>query len=71
VRSAPLSHRGRVLGNVSVSIGVAATETRGNTAANLMAHADAALLEAKGRGRDRVIRTSDLAHRPRKPHLAA
>lgn len=61
IRAAPLSHRGRVLGNVSVSIGVAATGLQGSSAINLMAHADAALLRAKSSGRDRVIRMSDLA----------
>jgi diguanylate cyclase (GGDEF)-like protein len=70
IRAAPLSHRGRVLGNVSVSIGVAATDMQGSSSANLMAHADAALLEAKGSGRDRVVRMSELAS-GRKKGLAA
>jgi len=61
IRAAPLSHRGRVLGNVSVSIGVAATDLQGSSAINLMAHADAALLEAKANGRDRVVRMSEFS----------
>lgn len=70
IRTAPLSHRGRVLGNVTVSIGVAATDVPGSSATNLMAHADAALLEAKAMGRDRVLRMSDLVAR-QKSDLAA
>jgi len=60
IRAAPLSHRGRVLGNVSVSIGVAGTDMPGSSPINLMAQADAALLEAKAQGRDRVMRMSEL-----------
>jgi diguanylate cyclase (GGDEF)-like protein len=71
IRAAPLSHRGRVLGNVSISIGVAATDQRGSSAVNLIAHADAALLKAKECGRDRVIRTSELTERPGPRGLAA
>ena len=70
IRAAPLSHRGRVLGNVSVSVGVAGTDMPGSSAINLLAHADAALLKAKANGRDRVVRMSELT--PDRPHgLAA
>lgn len=50
----PLAYRGRVLGHISVSIGVAASPQDGPVA-NLVARADAALLEAKTRGRNLVI----------------
>ncbi len=53
----PLAYRGRVLGHISVSIGVAAAPIDGPFA-NLVARADAALLEAKTRGRNLVIAAS-------------
>jgi diguanylate cyclase (GGDEF)-like protein len=55
----PLAYRGRVLGHISVSIGVAASPQDGPVA-NLVARADAALLEAKTRGRNLVIAASNV-----------
>jgi len=55
--AAPLAYRGRVLGHISLSIGVAASPQDGPLA-NLIARADAALLAAKTRGRNLVIAAS-------------
>jgi two-component system cell cycle response regulator len=41
--------------SVSISIGIATTRERGDTAAALLERADEALYEAKGRGRNRVV----------------
>jgi diguanylate cyclase (GGDEF)-like protein len=59
IASAPLSHRGRMLGTVSVSIGVAEAPLNG-PAATLLTRADAALLEAKASGRNRTMTSSGL-----------
>jgi diguanylate cyclase (GGDEF)-like protein len=58
VAAATLTHRGRMLGHITVSIGVAASPEVLVT--NLISCADTGLLEAKGGGRNRVIRASDL-----------
>lgn len=60
IRSAALAFRGHVLGHVTVSIGVAATQTGSISFANLVASADAALLVAKSHGRDQVMTASRL-----------
>ena len=49
-----LSHMGRELGHVTVSIGVAAWPVNGRTPADLLQAADAALYRAKHAGRDRA-----------------
>jgi diguanylate cyclase (GGDEF)-like protein len=54
IRSAPLSHRGRILGSVSVSIGLAAASGKGPMG-SLLTRADAALLEAKSLGRNMTV----------------
>jgi diguanylate cyclase (GGDEF)-like protein len=47
-------HQGRSMGMLTVSIGVAAFPEHGLSPKELMAAADAALYEAKNRGRDQV-----------------
>jgi diguanylate cyclase (GGDEF)-like protein len=54
IRSAPLSHRGRILGSVSVSIGLAAAKGKGPVV-SLLTRADTALLEAKSLGRNMTV----------------
>jgi diguanylate cyclase (GGDEF)-like protein len=60
VRTTILSHAGNLLGQVTISLGVAASPDDG-TVGTLLARADAALLQAKAQGRDRVV-----AAQPRK-----
>lgn len=60
VAAAPLAHHGRMLGHVTVSLGVAVSPTDG-PASSLIKRADAALLQAKSGGRDRVMAASALA----------
>jgi diguanylate cyclase (GGDEF)-like protein len=54
VRHVRVSHRGRIIGPVTASAGVAAFPDHGKTGAGLLEAADAALYEAKAKGRDRV-----------------
>ena len=54
VKSSALSHASRLIGTVSVSVGVAYAP-EGYLVDTLMARADAALLEAKAEGRNRVV----------------
>lgn len=49
-----IPYRGRVIGLVTVSIGVAAFPEHGHDARTLLRAADAALLQAKRDGRDRI-----------------
>lgn len=49
-----VSHRGRVIGPITVSAGVAAFPDHGKTSEGLLHAADAALYRAKAEGRDRV-----------------
>ena len=60
IGTTPLSHRGRILGTVSVSVGVASAPDDGPVA-TLLTRADAALLDAKNQGRNRSVRASGLA----------
>ena len=60
VAAAPLAYRGRILGAVTVSVGVAASPEDSPTN-TLINRADAALLEAKRRGRNRSVRASGAA----------
>ncbi|RCS22697.1 diguanylate cyclase [Phyllobacterium salinisoli] len=62
ISSAALSHAGRLLGTVSVSVGVAASP-EGGSVDTLVTRADAALLKAKSEGRDCTI----VASRIRRP----
>jgi diguanylate cyclase (GGDEF)-like protein len=48
-------HKGRSLGAVTISLGVAAFPTHGSTGEAILESADAALYRAKAEGRDRVI----------------
>lgn len=59
VSGAALSHAGQILGSVSVSVGVAAFPA-GGSVETLITRADAALLEAKAKGRDRTIAASGI-----------
>ncbi|MCR6497608.1 diguanylate cyclase [Shinella sp. CPCC 101442] len=57
VSSVALSHAGQILGMVSVSVGVAASPV-GGSVETLITRADAALLEAKAKGRNRTVAAS-------------
>ncbi len=59
VNKAPLAHRGRILGHISISVGMAVA-TAGGSASHLLERADAALLEAKARGRNQVVFADDM-----------
>jgi diguanylate cyclase (GGDEF)-like protein len=63
IATTPLSHGGRILGMVSVSIGVAEAIS-GGAVSTLVTRADAALYEAKSRGRNQTVtaRAMMLAH---------
>ena len=50
-----VSHRGELVGQVTVSIGVAAFPEHGRSEEALVRAAEAALYEAKKEGRDRVV----------------
>ncbi|EUB97176.1 diguanylate cyclase with integral membrane sensor [Rhizobium sp. CF080] len=54
IATTPLSHGGRILGLVSVSIGVAGSPVEGPVS-TLLTRADAALLEAKAGGRNQTV----------------
>ncbi len=54
MRQLRVSHRGRVIGPITVSAGVAAFPDHGKTSEGLLQAADAALYRAKAEGRDRV-----------------
>lgn len=55
IRQLHLTHRGRTLGTVTVSFGVAAYPEHGSGWAEITNAADHALYDAKGEGRDRVV----------------
>jgi diguanylate cyclase (GGDEF)-like protein len=55
VRSLNLSHGGRDLGQVTVSLGLATFPENGDTAKTIIQSADKALYAAKGAGRDRMM----------------
>ncbi len=59
IGTAPLSHRGRILGSVSASIGIA-TSPSGGPVPTLLTRADAALLNAKAGGRNMTVSASKL-----------
>jgi len=54
ISSAALSHAGKLLGTVTVSLGVASSPEEGSLE-TLLSRADAALLQAKAEGRNRVV----------------
>jgi diguanylate cyclase (GGDEF)-like protein/PAS domain S-box-containing protein len=55
MREMNITHQGTSLGMVTISVGVAAFPQHGMSPKELMAAADAALYEAKRRGRDQVV----------------
>lgn len=55
MRELNITHQGRSLGVVTISVGAAAFPQHGTSPKELMAAADAALYEAKRRGRDQVV----------------
>jgi len=59
VASAALAHHGRLLGRITISLGVAAAPADGPAAA-VVRCADAALLQAKASGRDRTVLAAEL-----------
>jgi diguanylate cyclase (GGDEF)-like protein len=59
ISSATLSYAGQILGTVSASVGVAASPLEGSVE-TLVTRADAALLEAKAKGRDRTLAASQI-----------
>jgi len=62
ISSAALSHSGQILGAVSVSIGVAVSPGEG-AVDTLVSRADAALLDAKAKGRNRTVLASSLSRK--------
>lgn len=60
IGEAPLAYRGRILGSISVSVGVA-DSPGGGAVATVISRADTALLAAKAKGRNRVARASMLS----------
>jgi diguanylate cyclase (GGDEF)-like protein len=66
IAAAPLAHHGRMLNNVTVSLGLAVSPGDGPPA-TLMKRADAALLQAKSGGRNRTIAASTLASTDEEP----
>ncbi len=66
-RSLQVLHHGHPLGNVTISVGVAAFPEQGSTTATLLRAADEALYRAKTEGRDRVEVARRLALTPRSP----
>lgn len=57
VSSGVLSHSGRIIGSVPISLGVAASPMEGSVE-TLVARADAALLKAKSQGRNQTVAAS-------------
>lgn len=54
-RQMQVSYRGKPLGRITVSVGVAAYPKHGETAGDLLRSADAAMYQAKEKGRDRLV----------------
>ena len=59
IAAAPLAHHGRMLGHITISLGVGLSPDEGPPA-TLLKRADAALLKAKTLGRNRAVAASDL-----------
>jgi diguanylate cyclase (GGDEF)-like protein len=64
-KSLQVQHHGHPLGNVTISVGIAAFPEHGSTTATLLRAADEALYRAKTEGRDRVEAAQRLALTPR------
>jgi diguanylate cyclase (GGDEF)-like protein len=60
IASASLAHHGKMLGSITISMGVAVSPDDGPPA-TLLSRADAALLEAKSGGRNRTVTAAQLA----------
>ncbi|XUY28971.1 diguanylate cyclase [Agrobacterium sp. rho-8.1] len=65
IRSTTLSHAGRMLGMVTVSIGVATCPEAGSSE-TIIARADAVLLTAKAEGRNRLVVASRMSGHPQR-----
>jgi diguanylate cyclase (GGDEF)-like protein/PAS domain S-box-containing protein len=61
VRELSIVHQGKSMGMITISVGVGAFPAHGTSSKELMAAADAALYEAKHRGRDQVVAASPAA----------
>lgn len=59
IAEGPLAHHGRMLGHITISLGLAVAPDDG-PAATLLQRADAALLQAKSLGRDRTVTTLEV-----------
>lgn len=59
VQKLAISHEGRALGEVTISLGIAMFPQHGSSVAELVAAADAALYDAKSRGRNRLVVAED------------
>ncbi|RWX79015.1 diguanylate cyclase [Neorhizobium lilium] len=70
IATAPLSHGGRILGMVSVSIGVAEAGSS-QAVANLLTRADSALLGAKASGRNRSMLAGSTGRTEQNAHPSA
>lgn len=60
IAAAPLAHHGRMLGHITISLGLAVSPHDGPSA-TLLRRADAALLRAKSLGRNRTIAASSVS----------
>jgi diguanylate cyclase (GGDEF)-like protein len=69
IKEAPLAHHGRMLGHITVSLGLAVSPDDGPTT-TLLRRADAALLQAKSLGRDRTVAASQSAEKRSRPSAA-
>lgn len=72
VKNTTVTHQGMTMGPVTLSCGVAGFPSDGRTAKDILRAADAALLRAKRRGRDRIEQADiDLELRGPRPQLVA
>jgi diguanylate cyclase (GGDEF)-like protein len=55
VRGLSVTHQGKPVGRITISVGVAGFPAHGQSVSELIAAADAALYQAKNAGRDRVV----------------
>jgi diguanylate cyclase (GGDEF)-like protein len=62
IKSLAVSYHGQTLGPITASFGVAAFPAQGRSADAVVNAADAALLRAKGAGRDRIHLATDIEH---------
>jgi diguanylate cyclase (GGDEF)-like protein len=62
IKSLTVSYQGQTLGPITASFGVASYPAQGRSAEAVVNAADAALLRAKGAGRDRIHTATDIEH---------